>query len=389
MSWRDRLLPASFRGVPFKVESAEGEHGRQTVRHDYPLRDQPFYEDMGRKAREFRITGFVVGDDYLEQLDALLGAIEEEGAGELVHPYRGTLSVQCLGCTTNESSSEGRMARFTLAFGEAGAQIYPSAEPDREHGVHASGEILREVARAEFVAGLRIERVPEFVREAAAGEVVRLGREIQELGVFGGAAAQVADLRRRLVGLIEDSSDRVLEPFELASDVIGAIDAVAAAAESRSRALDALLALIARGPLAHADILAASNATTVRALIRRGALAGAARAALEVDWMTRQDALAARDILADALDLEAEEASDAAYQALSDLRATVCTAVPPANEDLPELGSVTLAATLPALVVAYELYEDPARAAEIVERNAVRHPGFLPAARPLEVLVDA
>ena len=39
----------------------------------------------------------------------------------------------------------------------------------------------------------------------------------------------------------------------------------------------------------------------------------------------------------------------------------------------------------PGLALAYDLYEDVSRETELIERNAILHPGFLPA-RPLKVL---
>jgi len=41
---------------------------------------------------------------------------------------------------------------------------------------------------------------------------------------------------------------------------------------------------------------------------------------------------------------------------------------------------------MPAIVLAYRLYGDAERADEIVARNRVRHPGFVPGGQPLEVL---
>jgi prophage DNA circulation protein len=42
---------------------------------------------------------------------------------------------------------------------------------------------------------------------------------------------------------------------------------------------------------------------------------------------------------------------------------------------------------VPAVVLAYDLYGDPDRDQEIVDRNpTAHHPGFLPTAAPLEVL---
>ena len=45
-------------------------------------------------------------------------------------------------------------------------------------------------------------------------------------------------------------------------------------------------------------------------------------------------------------------------------------------------------ATAPALALAQQLYADALREPELVLRNRVRHPLFVPGAVPLEVLAD-
>lgn len=66
MSWRDRLLPASFRGAEFLVDSHSTEAaGRRAAVHEYPGRDTPYAEDLGRRTGEYRIQGYVLGEDYL------------------------------------------------------------------------------------------------------------------------------------------------------------------------------------------------------------------------------------------------------------------------------------------------------------------------------------
>ncbi|TNY06237.1 DNA circularization protein, partial [Escherichia coli] len=47
----DDLRPASFRGVGFFVASDQGEYGRRGPVHEYPNRDNPYFEDLGEKAR--------------------------------------------------------------------------------------------------------------------------------------------------------------------------------------------------------------------------------------------------------------------------------------------------------------------------------------------------
>lgn len=58
------LRPASWRGVPFQVDSTDMGAGRRTQLHEYPQRDKPWVEDLGRAAREVAFDGFVTGADY-------------------------------------------------------------------------------------------------------------------------------------------------------------------------------------------------------------------------------------------------------------------------------------------------------------------------------------
>src|SRR6516225_8058840 len=58
--WRDALLPAMFDGCPFFVEAGSQSGGRRIVTHQFPKRDMPYSEDMGRRATEFQVRGYVI-----------------------------------------------------------------------------------------------------------------------------------------------------------------------------------------------------------------------------------------------------------------------------------------------------------------------------------------
>src|SRR5690349_9842319 len=126
MAWQDKLRKASFRGVPFQVDTSEGTFGRRGVVHEYPLRDTPFVEDLGRRARSLSVEGFVLGSDYMAARDALLAALERRGPGTLVHPYLGELVVSVQEVKLRESTAEGGLARFGITFLESGAERFPS-----------------------------------------------------------------------------------------------------------------------------------------------------------------------------------------------------------------------------------------------------------------------
>ena len=143
MSWRDRLLPATFRGAPFRVESHAAEaSGRRAVVHEYPGRDLPRAEDLGRRAGEYTVEAYVLGRDYDRARDRLIRACAAAGAGDLDHPWLGRLRVICTGCRVSERSGEGGVARLSLTFVSAGEARWPAA------GSNALGALDADAARA-------------------------------------------------------------------------------------------------------------------------------------------------------------------------------------------------------------------------------------------------
>ena len=122
--WRQRLRPASFRGATFHVEVDGKASGRRVALHEYPKRDTPYAEDMGRRARRHTIEGYVImsprQQDYTQERDALVRALETEGPGTLVHPSIGTEQVVCDQFSCTETRERGGYCAFQMLFIEAG-----------------------------------------------------------------------------------------------------------------------------------------------------------------------------------------------------------------------------------------------------------------------------
>jgi prophage DNA circulation protein len=51
MSWRDKLQAGRFRTAAFQIDAHDQAGGRRLALHEYPLRDDPYAEDMGRLER--------------------------------------------------------------------------------------------------------------------------------------------------------------------------------------------------------------------------------------------------------------------------------------------------------------------------------------------------
>ena len=74
-TWRDNLQTASFRGVPFQVESDTRTVGRRNVLHVFPQRNVGAVEDLGRVVNApLSFTAYVIGLDFLAKRDRLIEA---------------------------------------------------------------------------------------------------------------------------------------------------------------------------------------------------------------------------------------------------------------------------------------------------------------------------
>lgn len=120
MSWRDRLTDASFRGVQFKVEVGGKSGGRRVAPHEFPKKDNGYAEDMGRRLKRFRVTGYVIGEDYDKQRDQLQEALDKEGAGQLKLPTSDAVQAICDHWDSIETRTRGRVCEFEMVFIEAG-----------------------------------------------------------------------------------------------------------------------------------------------------------------------------------------------------------------------------------------------------------------------------
>ncbi|MEL6613298.1 MAG: DNA circularization N-terminal domain-containing protein, partial [Bacteroidota bacterium] len=207
MTWRDEILPASFRGVPFEVQGTSRRDGRRTVVLDIPGRDQPFVQDLGAARQTVVLEALVIGDDYRARRDALLRAVQQPGQGELTHPHYGTKPASVVRADLTESTSEGGMARFTLEFVLDAVEVAVVASSGGSLGLSESAAALR-IAAAES-AGAAIDRSPTNValasaRDAAAESTeslegfVRSQSRLLDIALDPRAAATLIDDVRRL-----------------------------------------------------------------------------------------------------------------------------------------------------------------------------------------------
>lgn len=443
MTWREDMLPASWRGVPFYAQDIGGDRGRRYARHEYPGRDQPFIEDLGRRAREETVEAFVIGADHIDAAKKLIAACEQPGPATLVHPYLGRMTVICTGCRPAWSTREGGMTRLSLTFAEAGQRRYPESRAENGSKVAGLAGQAQSAIGTALAAVSQLRQLPSYIAEAASSVVGAAADAVWgAIGSEAMTALERAGLSRDILALARDASQLVFSPATLASRVSGLLSADRWIGVVADAALGSGAGATVRGIIggvsgiswrAYARLFDFDGGDAVRpmpvgavttnrqreavivaahtALIRKTALVEASRAAVAVaaeivdgdsdsvasglrrDFDSVASALTVRDTLARRLEAETKQAlSDGEFRALRDLRIAVVRAITDAAPRLPLLTTVRAPTTLPAIVLAHRLWGDgditalAAQADAMVSRNRLRHPLFVPAQQPLQVV---
>lgn len=165
--WKARLLPASFRGIPFFIESHDLKGGRNAVSHEPADRDNTFSEDIGRKGKVFTLEAHILGDTYFFIRDGLISAMDTKDPGFLVHPYLGIKEVQPEGFSVRESTDEGRICRISMTFIEAGEKSSPLALLDKITGFVTNVVVGVAQVQNAFQLAFKVAELPSYAIESA------------------------------------------------------------------------------------------------------------------------------------------------------------------------------------------------------------------------------
>ncbi|WP_137983458.1 DNA circularization protein [Pseudomonas viridiflava] len=463
-TWRDSLLPASFRGVGFFIEKAVVPAGRKGQLHEFPQRDEPYFESLGKQSKVHMLTGFIVGPDCFEQRDRLLQALEQEGAGELVHPWLGRVQVQVGECGVTHNLSEGGLVRLDLKFYPANPLKFPVSTLNTRRQLLGASESLLDSALRRYrsvmatVDAVRINI--QALRSALSGVFATIQRQFTPFmtiysdvtalvhslvnapltvstlfttffasfdgdsrrarrangtSSIGGAstgtnagsgsgsstgggsgsgsasgsngtAASSAAARSGSNGGVSsvetvDYRSVISEATQQAEAVSGinlvsqssGLDTGVTAQAAANLVQDALLVKVAK------IVASMPVATTVTPLTVVPSLDQQVTQALQrVDVPVADDVIELRDTLSSAIWEASLKADPEHYLALNTLRQALIRHLNAVAASGVRLVDMKVSEPLPALVLAYRRFGDASRAQEMVQRNRLAHPGFVP-----------
>jgi prophage DNA circulation protein len=408
--WRERKQGASFRGVPFWLDADSVNVGRRTQLHEFPQRDQPFVEDLGRRTRQYKFSGFVVGDDCLSQRDRLLTALDTPGPGELVHPWFGRMTVTAGDCEVSHARNAMGQVSFSLVFID-GMLAFPVQSANTRRQLAAQAPSLFESSKGRFKAvmanvDLARQRV-SAVRSAVSGAMgfalkflspgATLGTDLSSLvsslmnspGSFADSLLSgITDLQRTFGGYGSSGSfsgssakAEAVSSLQASAPVtddreVAAIQVAVIALVQDAALLDVLLDM-AEVPIAVSQGANAPATVDVQ-LAQQGATVEAGTE-VETAVPVADDVLVVRDAISEALWSVAGESPPEHFGVLSEARVAMDRHLTEVARSGVGLRVYAPAETVSSLVLAHALYGDALRSGEIVARNRVRHPGFVPA----------
>lgn len=412
-------LTGSFRGAEFFVETADDEIGRRNIVHSFPGNDSASGEDRGKRARRFTLECIVASawmgsaltkTDYAAALRKLEDALQQDGPGKLVHPYRGTSQVQVDGpVRVRQSTREGGIARITVTFAEVGRQI-PVITIDLPSKVR---KLAVRVPSLQTLADLDLSG-PDFlttaVRAILAGPkgLTNLINKVNagiasKFALIDDVSGAVDDLGTAITTLINTPDVLALKIQDLINSVLTAVESATNALSRGDKQRDAARA---EAVLAYVEALGTfgdgipiptgetdtrdtqrANRAALVDLVEVAGLCGGVAKLVDIQPPNSDQAGDMLDRVGAVFDRVQERGTigDDVSQGLFDLYAAYREHVRRQSVDLSGLRRYTPPNTVPALVLSHRLFGTSVYDQDLVDANGVSDPGSVPGGVELAV----
>ena len=150
---------SSFRGVPFYTMSTDLSGGHRLTDHNF-INGGNLSEDNGLKNKEFKVIGYIGGYDYLSEKEALITAFDIQGSGTFIDMFYGRLEVQVDTYTIKESKARIGFAEIEISFKKALNEVIETTE------ISFAVDLIQETLsnfRNDFNNGLGLELMTDSI----------------------------------------------------------------------------------------------------------------------------------------------------------------------------------------------------------------------------------
>jgi len=395
-NWLKTLWRTSYKGAAFWVETDTESGARRIVIHEFPMRDTPFLEDLGERYRAFTVTAYVASDRADTEAASLMSVCAARGPGVVVLPTQGPVLVRCLEFSRTHAKDKFGYVAHSLKFVREGATGALATVTSLVNMIFVQAEAAASVAASDYASTALIKSVPDYVQRSlqsstenalATLEAVRTSLNVELVAN--------AEQRNAIATAYTSLPDVMADEDVVALEAIGSTiaDVAMALVENTdpSAALAAMENVLEVTPTATQPRpatssrwkdLEAANVQVANTLLRLAALIAYCEAVAMVRLGDRKMAITLRanvtTYFEEQLGALPSEAY-AIYNAMINLRDATVDYLSRAIIDLAPVVRVSASIGMPSLFWAWRLYKDPTRSGELVERNRVAHPSFMPA----------
>lgn len=417
MSWPEDLLPGTLDGFAFHWRNITTRVGYRNVVHEFYGKRKPFVEGIGPSTWRCTMDIYVPGANYLVRKVRLERVLSSPGPWEFIHPTHGPIMVKLeTPAELAESTAELGMVRIgQLSLVEAGLDyptIFEATGPKLAKLAVETALVMAQTTRLGLLGA--IDKVLDSISGAITSASNRLAKVNGRVGAVVGDMASISaalnnfgrqrDLLRQapfmiLGGLIGigmaafnalgkyQIPRRTIKVEEPTWGTLGVANAAIRDLATFTTEPDEAELGVPDGP--QLELAIAAHKEIQLQVQTMGFVAGASIAG-DLPYASAGEAAKMMTLLEQGLAATMADPGlpTLALEALAELRAVAIQHLLARKADLPRVVTLTPPATMPALVLAYEIYGDSGRAFELAERNRIRRPGFVPD-EPLEVIVDA
>lgn len=398
--WLKTIWKSSYKGVSFWVEKDDEAGGRRIVEHQFPMRDTPYLEDLGEDVRKFDVVAYLASDTADSDAGLLVATCATRGPGVLVLPTHGQLYVRCLSFSRSRDKDRHGFIAFSLKFAREGSATALVTIASLANLVFIAADGLAAAAAVSFVANFSISgqtgsaAAPvDFVVDAASNGLRDATAVLEALRTSEPVEAIASAEQRDEIQSIFDQTPDLLADQSTMASVPERVVAVARAlgdampASTAVRAFEAVIsdpsfsaAIAPSYPTKNLRAAAINDAAAKRTL-RLAALAAYCEAIARITLSDRPSGITLRANVAEYFEVEVEDLPAAEielFHAVGTMRDAIIQYLSLTILDLAPVLTVEANLSMPSLFWAWRLYQDPARSSEIVARNLVQHPSFMP-----------
>lgn len=387
------FVGGEFDGIQFFVESHELTTGRRLVVDNLPNADTNSIQDLGRKTRGVRFNAYLLGSDVFARKYKMIDAMESEGAKPLIHPYLGLLNARGWELTVSESSKEKRFVRMQMTFAVINESVTQKTGLSDTSTLIDSISDSRDSAKSAFEKafdtvgkGLAVVDAAEAAVDAAVETVFEARQSIRNAALF---IEKIKNIRTNIEFLLGAPGFLFDALTDLISFDVGGDDDDFNVREAQTEALSMSVFSHDTNNLVHdssADQQSASNDQAITCLMRQTSCEKAVSTIPDIEYDSVQDAGKNIESMIDALDLAQTSAlDDRVYYAALKMQTASTAYISEVSENLAQIEEIQLKHSIPVLPLAYELYSTVDGYADILRRNQIKDPFFLPFDRVLEV----